>query len=230
MTQMLGVLVLISAIAPCAAQSPVAETATETAQRLPKVVLVGDSIRLSYTDEVRELLKGEVELVSPAANGGDSANVLRHLQRWVIEQQPDLVHLNCGIHDTKKFHATGEHQVSPEQYANNLRQIVKMIREETDAQVVFATSTPILDERAAQVRKERDYALLNASIQQYNQIAVDVMRELKVPVNDLHRLLAVPPEGIQLPELIVTDGVHLTAAGQQLLAEQVARVVREQLK
>ena len=44
----------------------------------PKVVLVGDSIRLSYAAIVVERLGGKAIVVSPRANGGDSGNVLKH--------------------------------------------------------------------------------------------------------------------------------------------------------
>jgi hypothetical protein len=62
---------------------------------LPKLVLIGDSIRLSYTPIVAEELGEEAVIVSPPANGQDSANVLRNLTKWVIDEQPDVVHFNA---------------------------------------------------------------------------------------------------------------------------------------
>ena len=156
---------------------------------LPKIVLVGDSIRLGYTATVEKELAGRAIIISPKANGGDSSNVLKNLDEWVIRQQPDLVHFNCGIHDTKKSKTTGQFQVSPEQYEANLRKIVERIRKETKSTVVFATSTPILDDRAAKARSKVDYELLDDSIKQYNRIAGKVMQELRVPVNDLHEVV-----------------------------------------
>ncbi|MCA9086993.1 MAG: SGNH/GDSL hydrolase family protein, partial [Planctomycetaceae bacterium] len=153
-------------------QSPNEEAATAT---LPKVVLVGDSIRLSYAPIVTQQLEGRAVVVSPKPNGGDSSNVLKNLEQWVLREKPAIVHFNCGIHDTKKFSGTGRFQVSPEQYEANLRQIVERIRENTEAVVIFATTTPILDDRAAAARQGRDYELLGASVQQYNTIARKVM-------------------------------------------------------
>lgn len=197
--------------------------------KLPKIVLIGDSIRLSYAPTVITELEGTATVVSPKPNGGDSSNVLKHLQEWVIKEQPDVVHFNCGIHDTKKFKETGKFQVSPERYAENLRQIVARVRKETNAVVLFATSTPVLDDRAAKVRADRDYELLNASIEQYNAIARKVMRELDVPVNDLNQVLAQPEPPLKTAELIVADGVHLTERGRQMLGRQVATFVRKHL-
>lgn len=197
---------------------------------LPKVVLVGDSIRLSYAEAVAKQLTGKAVVVSPKANGGDSANVLKHLDAWVVREQPDIVHFNCGIHDTKKFTATGKFQVTPEQYAANLRSIVKRIRVETGAVVLFATTTPILNDRAAAARQGRDYVLLGESVVQYNEIALEVMRDLDVPVNDLHGTLSKPEAPQTTDKLIGNDGVHLTREGQELLGQQVAAFVRRQLK
>src|SRR5262245_52010380 len=82
----------------------------------PKVVFVGDSIRLGYVPLVARPLEGRAVVVSPEPNGGDSANVLRNLDEWVIRQKPDLVHLNCGLHDLKRSKKSGTHQVELEEY------------------------------------------------------------------------------------------------------------------
>lgn len=196
---------------------------------LPKVVLLGDSLRLSYAPLVAKHLEGKAQIVSPTANGGDSSNVLKHLDTWAIRERPAIVHFNAGIHDIKKGKASGKFQVSPAEYEANLRQIVKRLRQETGAVVLFATTTPIHDERAAATRKDRDYELLDASVQQYNAIAVKVMGELKVPIDDLHALLANPKGERALGELIVADGVHLTPQGREIVGQAVADFLQQQL-
>jgi len=196
----------------------------------PKVALIGDSIRLSYAPVVKAALGGSFDVVSPKANGGDSKRVLGNLEAWVLREQPDLVHFNCGIHDTKHFRKTGTFQVSPEQYEANLREIVKRIRARTEACIVFATSTPILDDRAAAKRKGREYELTNAAIEQYNTIARRVMTELEVPVNDLNAAIANPARPHTIQSLIADDGVHLNPTARELLGGRVAEIVREQLR
>src|SRR4029434_1748195 len=115
--------------------------AQSTEKALPKVVLLGDSIRLGYTPYVEKQLAGQAVIVSPKANGGDSARVLKNLEEWAIREQPTVVHFNCGIHDTKKSKTTGKFQVPPEEYAANLRNIVNRLRRETKAVVIFALTT-----------------------------------------------------------------------------------------
>jgi hypothetical protein len=65
-----------------------------TGPAAPNVVLIGDSIRLGYGPQVNNRLAGKAVVVSPPENGGDSANVLAHLDEWVVRQKPDVVHLN----------------------------------------------------------------------------------------------------------------------------------------
>lgn len=207
------------------AQNP--EAIQKVSPTLPKVVLLGDSIRLSYLATVKEELEGKALVVSPQANGGDTERTLKNLEAWAINQRPAVIHFNCGIHDTKKFAATGNYQVQPEQYEANLRKIVALLKEKTDAKLIFATSTPILDDRAAEVRQGKDYALLNDSIEKYNLIAKSVMTELQVPVNDLNQVLKDAP--VPLEALIVADGVHMAPDAQKLLGKRVAEFVLQQM-
>ena len=202
------------------------ESAAGEPPALPKIVLIGDSIRMSYAGTVVKQLDGKVVVSQPKANGGDSNNVVKHLAEWAVKEQPAVVHFNCGIHDTKKDKKTGAFQVSPEQYEANLRKIVETLRKETKAVVLFATTTPIMDERAAKGRADRTYELLDASIVQYNDIALRVMKELNVPVNDLR---AVVGEGETRGKLMGADGVHFTGEGAKQLGTAVAEFVAKHL-
>ena len=211
-------LIAIVALAPF---SPAAEP-----EKLPKVVLIGDSIRMGYASTVAKKLEGKAVIVQSKANGGDSKNVLAKIKELAVAEQPDIVHFNCGIHDTKKDKKAGTYQVPPKEYEANLRKIVETIRKETKATVIFATTTPIVDERAAKGRAEAAYELLDASTVEYNAIALKVMKELNVPVNDLR---AVVGEAEERSKLITQDGVHYTAAGQAKLGEAVAEFVGKYL-
>jgi lysophospholipase L1-like esterase len=92
--------------------------------------------------------------------------------------------------------------------------------------VVFATTTPILDERAAAARSQADYVLLEASVEQYNALAVKVMQELQVPIDDLH---AVFPDAASRSAALGADGVHFTGAGQLGLGKAIAAAIARHL-
>jgi len=217
-------LLVISGLATLGA-APADDASAEPKPSLPKVLLIGDSIRLGYAPTVIDQLKGKATVFNPSANGGDSQNVIKHLDRWLADQ-PDIVHFNCGIHDTKRDKKTGVFQVSPGQYETNLRRIVARIRKRPQTKVLFATTTPILDDRAAQARKEAEYDLLQQSVDQYNLIARRVMRELNVPIDDLAASLDDPAHSARV---IGADGIHFKPEGSAELGKQVAAFVREHL-
>ena len=68
---------------------------------LPKICLLGDSIRMGYAPYVTEILKDKAQIFSPKENGSDSINLLKYLHLWVQVEKPYIVHLNCGLHDLK---------------------------------------------------------------------------------------------------------------------------------
>ena len=68
----------------------------------PKVILIGDSIRMGYQEVVWHELSDIADVWAPMENGGNSENVLNHMETWVLSRTPDIVHLNCGLHDIKK--------------------------------------------------------------------------------------------------------------------------------
>jgi dienelactone hydrolase/lysophospholipase L1-like esterase len=189
----------------------------------PKVVLIGDSIRQGYGPLVAKKLQGKAVVVSHEANGGDSLNVLKHLDEWVIKEQPAVVHFNCGLHDLKRAKKGKTYQVDLDQYEKNLKEIVARLRKETRAAILFADTTPIVDERHAQ--RGGDFDRFEADVERYNKSAIAVMKDLGVPVNDLHEMVVKAEAGT----LLGKDGTHFGAAGSELLADAVADCVLRQL-
>lgn len=200
---------------------PAAQTTPPPA--LPKVVLVGDSIRLGYAPGVAQLLRGKATVVSAPENGGDSANVLKHLEEWIVREQPDIVHFNCGLHDLKLLRAAGRHQVELADYESNLRQLVTRLQRETKATLIFANTTPIIDERHA--RRGADFDRSEADVRRYNVVAAQVMRAAGIPVDDLHTM--VTQAGAE--RIMATDGTHYTTDGYARLAEAVADCVQRHI-
>lgn len=187
---------------------------------LPSLVLIGDSIRLGYEASVRERLAGRAVTTGPATNCGNSASVLRHLDRWAIAQQPAVVHLNCGLHDLR---LAGTYDVDVARYEANLREIVQRLELETSATLIFATTTPVDDERHA--GRDVGFDRLDADVRTYNEAAVRVMQDAGVSVNDLHAaVVAGGPE-----RLLLDDGTHFTHVGYELLAAAVAGAVEPHL-
>lgn len=188
-------------------------------QRQRPLVLLGDSIRIGYAPRVKALLEGQRAVVSPAANGGDSANLLRHLDEWLPDAPSGVMHFNCGLHDLKRDKATGTYQVPLAQYESNLISLVERLRR-PGWLVLFATTTPIDDGRHAQ--RKVDFDRFEADVMRYNDVAQRVMAAQGVPVNELHA--AVQAAGGS--NIIGPDGTHYTPAGYDRLARAVADFIR----
>ncbi len=195
---------------------------TKAKPEVPKILLIGDSIRLGYAPLVTKRLEGRAIVVSTNVNGGDSSNVLAHLEEWIIQEKPAVVHFNCGLHDLRIIKASRQHQVDLAQYEANLRRIVARLQKETSAALVFANTTPIHDERHA--KRGAEFDRVEADVRLYNGAALAVMRDAGVPVNDLHGTV----EQGGAAELLGMDGTHYTAAGYERLAEAVADCVMRQ--
>jgi len=207
----------------CAALLAWSPAEAQNAAPLPKVVLIGDSIRLGYAPRVAERLKGRAVVVSPEPNGGDSGNVLQHLAEWVVQEKPQVVHLNAGLHDLKLDRKAGKHQVELSQYTANLREIVARVRRDTTAHLVFANTTPIDDARHA--RRRAGFDRTQADVERYNAAAQAVMKELGVPVHDLQWLVQRGGPA----RMLLADGTHYTPEANERLAEAVADSVSRQL-
>ena len=186
---------------------------------MKQVVLIGDSIRMGYQPIVEAALKGLAEVWGPKENGGDSSNVLAHLDEWVIERQPDIVHMNAGLHDIKRPFGARTNQVPIERYREHLNAIFRRVGEGTTAILIWAKTTPV-NEHWHHERKGFDR--FEADVEAYNGAAVDLARRSGVPVDDLCRAVL---EGGR-DRVLADDGVHFTARGYNLLGKAVAQCIR----
>lgn len=190
---------------------------------LPKVLLLGDSIRLGYAPLVAKKLEGVAEVISPKDNGGDTATTLKMLDEWLKDVKPTVVHFNCGLHDLKFDKKTQKHQVPPDDYEKNLRAIVERLRKATP-NVIFANTTPIIDDRHA--GRKADFDRFDKDVKGYNERAAKVLAELGVVVDDLDRIVRDGGPG----ELLGKDGTHYTPAGYDRLADAVTDSIKRRLK
>src|SRR5438093_8938340 len=69
--------------------------------KLPRVLLIGDSISIGYTVPVRELLKGKANVHRPLTNCEATVRGLRDLDKWLGSGKWDVIHFNWGLHDLK---------------------------------------------------------------------------------------------------------------------------------
>ena len=88
-----------------------------------------------------------------------------------------------------------------------------------NAKVIFATSTRVLSEKMG-----KDFKRYNEEIEQYNEVAVNIVKKYGFKVNDLYALSAT------LPEDAHSDSVHYyTPSGTEAFTNQVLSYVLPEL-
>lgn len=183
--------------------------------KLPRVLLIGDSISIGYTPEVQKLLAGKANVHRIPANGGPTKKGLEGLKAWLGDGKWAVIHFNWGLHDLKSG-KDGKKQVSPEDYEKNLRELVRQMKA-TGAKLIWAATTPVPDATVTPPR-------LNSDVVAYNAIARKIMEENQIAVNDLYSFALPLLAEIQLPA-----NVHFTSQGSQALAKPVAASIEAAL-
>jgi acyl-CoA thioesterase-1 len=182
---------------------------------LPRILLIGDSISIGYTLPVRKLLDGKANVHRITMNGGPTSNGTVNLAKWLGEGKWDIIHFNFGLHDLKIMEG-GKRQVEPADYERNLRTLVTELRK-TGAKLIFATTTPVPEGKLATPRNSADVAL-------YNQIALKVMTEHGVAIDDLNAAITPHLAKLQRPH-----DVHYTAEGSAALGQVVVKSLEKEL-
>ena len=181
---------------------------------LPRVLLIGDSISIGYTLDVREMLKGAANVHRIPINGGPTTRGVDKIEEWLGDGKWDVIHFNWGLHDLK--YMEGKKQVPLDEYEKNLRSLVKRMKQ-TGAKLIWCSTTPV-PEGVTPPRK-------NSEVLEYNAVAAKIMQDEQVVTDDLYTFANERLEKIQIP-----NNVHFTPEGSKVLAEQVTRSIQEALK
>jgi acyl-CoA thioesterase-1 len=199
--------------------------------KLPRVLLIGDSVSLGYTLPLRRDLAGIANLHRPPANCGSTQTALRDLDKWLDGGKWDVIYFNWGLHDLSyeyDDHSNvnvegvfahpgngGHQQVSPSEYEGNLHELIGLLRK-TGATLIFATTTPVSADLHAYVK---------GSEIPYNKIAQRVMREEGVAVDDLWDFTSPQIGALQIP-----GNPHFTTRGYEVIAAHIATTIEKALR
>lgn len=187
---------------------------------MKRIVLIGDSIRMNYVPLVCTALAGQAVVWAPDENCETSAKVLAHLDEWVIAHHPDIVHINCGLHDLRYNPGASQRVVSPTEYAVNVQQIMERLTSKTCSHVIWATITPVNETWHQANKLSRRY---EADVTLYNQVAVTIVSQYDALINDLFEAVT----SVGKNKLLRKDGVHFTEQGDEFLSERVTRMIRQ---
>jgi len=194
----------------------------------PRVFIIGDSISLGYTAGVRKNLEGKAVVLRPPVNCQHTGYGLANLKTWLGTGKWDVIHFNWGIWDTHMLDEKGgllrapdeakaavpmHIRYTPEQYRENLEQLVKIL-EGSSAKLIWASTTPIMSRKGQRFE----------DIRIRNDIAAEIMRAHKIATDDLYALVLPHAKEWQ-----TGDQVHYNATGNEKLAGKVSESILQAL-
>ena len=189
--------------------------------KIPNVLLIGDSISIGYTVDVRKLLKGKADIFRIPTNGRHTSYGLKKISGWLKGRKWDVIHFNWGLWDIcyrnpkpnnrffrDKLH--GKITTNPEQYKENMEQIVNQLKA-TDAKLIWCSTTPVPKNETGRIKGDEV---------KYNQIATEIMKNNNIQIDDLYSFAE-----LKISDIQKRGDVHFTANGYAYLAKKVAKEI-----
>ena len=138
----------------------------------------------------------------------------------VVAAKPAVIHLNCGLWDLIISTNTGKAQVSIDEYKSNLEKIFQRLIQETHANIVWATITPV-NEQKQQNPRPKGYGRIvrrEADVNDYNSASLKIAKRFGIQSDDLFEVMTRAGRDEHLKD----DGVHYNEAGYELLGQEIS--------
>jgi lysophospholipase L1-like esterase len=175
--------------------------------KLPRVLLIGDSITGGYGPMVADELKGKASVARLTTSKSIGDPVLLAEVALVLDQcHFDVVHFNNGLHGWGYTEA---------EYEKSFPDLLTAIRKHAPkAKLIWATITPMRQSGKLDVIAEG-----TKRVEARNKIAERIVSAKAIAVNDLYGLVK------DHPEYWSQDGVHFNEKGISAQAAQVSQRV-----
>ena len=180
---------------------------------MKKVVLIGDSIRLmGYGNRVPELLGSDYNVWQFDDNNRFAFYTLRNVMDYCDKVADcDVIHWNNGLWDTQDLLGDGSF-TPPDVYVATMKRIAAVLLTRSK-KVIFATTTPPARENPTNKIE---------TVKKFNELLVPELEKMGVIINDLFTTVY-----DRLEEYVSDDLIHLTPAGSEACALQVADAIRK---
>lgn len=191
-------------------------TAEVTDPSLPRVLLIGDSITNGYLSQVRTALAGKANIdawITPTTQADKS--LPGTLEAILTQQKYSIIHFNLGLHGWQKGRIP-EGQFEP--LTHTLVQSLK--KSAPQAKLIWATITPVtVKGEPTKLNPE-----IQPTIEAHNAMALKVMKEEGVAINDLSTLM------LANLKFAAGDMFHWKTEGREMQAKAVTEAITTQLK
>ena len=196
-------------------------------EKLPKVLIIGDSISIGYMKPLVQLMKNQASVKHNPGNARHTGIGVEKIDDWLGDTDWDVIHFNWGLHDLcyrnpksktqgSRDKVNGKLDVTIEEYEANLEKLVTRLKK-TDASLIWASTTVVPSGEAGRIEGDD---------LRYNKIAERVMKKHGIPINDLNK------KSREFDESMFSGpgNVHFKPEGSEQLAKQVAGQLRNALK
>ena len=176
----------------------------------PDVLFLGDSI-VEYFP-LYELLKTPKTVINRGIRGYRSDLLLEYLDSLLFGQAVDKIFLLIGTNDIGK-------EIPQQETVKNVESIIQTIaRNYPLAEICLLSVLPVNE---SPTYKKRVHLRSNRKIQSLNHVYQE-LTSAYMNVTFVNVYDSLLDEAGQLAEAFTTDGLHLTVAGYQALAERIA--------
>lgn len=187
--------------------------------RQPHILIIGDSISIGYTPFVEKHFSGKATIVHNPGNAQHTATGLKKIEEWLGNEQWDVVQFNWGLWDLCYRHPdskvygnrdkkNGKITHAVDEYAANLDSIISILKNRTNAKLIFVTTTYVPENEAG--RQTTD-------VIRYNEAAKKVVKKYAIPVNDIYE------QSISIHKKFGkgSDDVHYSSEGYEALSKLI---------
>lgn len=176
----------------------------------------------SWPSDVADALN--MRLYNAGIGGNNTSHGVARFERDVLSRNPDFVTICFGTNDFNRQGRSGP-QVTPEDYRANLVYFITELQK-IDAVPILVTS-PIIDPGACGGASLYPEGSVNASLDVYVGIVRELAAEYDVPLVDVHAMM---DESYTVSQVLVSDGVHLTAMGNKVFTDGLCAYLEENYK
>ncbi len=212
--------------------APLADPLATDEPKLPRVLVIGDSISMNYFDVAKEELKGIANFHRNEGNSFSTAQGVRNMELWLGNHQEkgrhwDIIQFNHGLHDLKQAYdketdTFGDYAVSLDDYKANLEKEIAIMKT-TGAKLIWCATTPV------QNTNKGPYARQKGASAIFNKAALEVMaKHPEIQINDLHGIITNSP--VFDPWRKTSDVHFYKDEERRVLGKAVADAVRKALE
>ncbi|MFK5923912.1 MAG: SGNH/GDSL hydrolase family protein [Verrucomicrobiota bacterium] len=187
----------------------------EKDKKLPRVLLIGDSIVNVYRTPVGKALEGKAAVDAWVTGMHLNSKTLHADLKTVLAQQSyDVIHFNIGLHGWPKG------RIPEGQYESLLKKYVEVFRKQAPKATLIWCSTTQISMKGEPTQLDPEN---NPTITKRNAIAEKVMKGYGIKTDDLYKLMS------DKLQLMHGDKFHWSKEGVELQSKQVVAAILSDL-